>query len=55
MRKLKSPIIYVFSSQVVEKECKLLYDNLEFGSKNGVTLENTGLRRFLCMALWHLF
>ena len=29
--------------------------NLEFGSKNGVTLENTGLRRFLCMALWHLF
>ena len=27
MRKLKSPIIYVFSSQVVEKECKLLYDN----------------------------
>lgn len=29
--------------------------NLEFGSKNGVTLENTGLRRFLCMALWPLF
>ena len=28
---------------------------LKFGSKFGAALENTGLRRFLCMAIWPSF